>query len=108
MRVVLDQAATRQRHLPEIQELIRQSALPAPVKERSGAVFESLAAAEAAVHGISINEVPVSYTHLKVIGGYLEGVKDGERLRRSCRAAAEAGKPVLILKACLLYTSRCV
>lgn len=33
------------------------------------------------------------------IGGYLEGVKDGERLRRSCRAAAEAGKPVLILKA---------
>lgn len=57
VRVVLDQAATRQRHLPEIQELIRQSALPAPVKERSGAVFESLAAAEAAVHGISINEV---------------------------------------------------
>lgn len=37
--------------------------------------------------------------HVKVIGGYLEGVKDGERLRRSCRAAAEAGKPVLILKA---------
>ncbi len=37
--------------------------------------------------------------HVKVIGGYLEGVKDGERLRRSCRAAAEAGKPVLVLKA---------
>ena len=36
---------------------------------------------------------------VRVIGGYLEGAKDGERLRRSCRAAAGAGKPVLILKA---------
>lgn len=36
---------------------------------------------------------------VKVIGGYLEGVGDGERLRRSCRAAARQGKPVLILKA---------
>lgn len=34
-----------------------------------------------------------------VIGGYLEGVRDGAALRRACRAAAEAGKPVLILKA---------
>lgn len=34
-----------------------------------------------------------------VIGGYLEGIRDGAALRRSCRAAAEAGKPVLILKA---------
>jgi len=36
---------------------------------------------------------------VKVIGGYLEGVKDGSKLRRSCQAAAEAGKPLLILKA---------
>ncbi len=36
---------------------------------------------------------------VKVIGGYLEGVKDGSGFRRSCRAAAEAGKPLLILKA---------
>ncbi len=36
---------------------------------------------------------------VKVIGGYIEGIKNGEKLRLSCRAAAEAGKPVLILKA---------
>jgi len=36
---------------------------------------------------------------LRLIGGYLEGVKDGSKLRRSCQAAAEAGKPLLILKA---------
>ena len=36
---------------------------------------------------------------VKVIGGYLEGARDGERLRRACRAAAEAGKPVILLKA---------
>lgn len=36
---------------------------------------------------------------VKVIGGYLEGVKDGQKFRRACRAAAKAGKPVLLLKA---------
>jgi len=36
---------------------------------------------------------------VRVIGGYLEGVKSGERLRLACRAAAEAGKPVILLKA---------
>ena len=41
----------------------------------------------------------VQEPRVRVIGAYLEGIKDGERLRRSCRAAAEAGKPVLILKA---------
>ncbi|NLA27510.1 MAG: acetate--CoA ligase family protein [Firmicutes bacterium] len=41
----------------------------------------------------------VQEPRVKVIGGYLEGVRDGEGFRRSCRAAADAGKPVLILKA---------
>ncbi len=36
---------------------------------------------------------------VKVIGGYLEGVKDGLKFRRACQAAAESGKPLLILKA---------
>lgn len=41
----------------------------------------------------------VSEPRVGVIGGYLEGVKDGLKFRRSCQAAAEAGKPLLILKA---------
>jgi uncharacterized protein (TIGR00299 family) protein len=57
VQVLTDPAAHRHRRLPEIKELLRQSDLPAPVKENSIAVFESLAAAEAAVHGVSIDEV---------------------------------------------------
>lgn len=55
------------------------------------------------------NEVGIDFTDaieflagdpsVSVIGGYLEGVRDGERLRRSCRAAAGAGKPVVLMKA---------
>lgn len=54
---LLSSMTPRQRHLPEIKEMIRQSDLPAPVKENSAAVFENLAAAEAEVHGVSIDEV---------------------------------------------------
>lgn len=36
---------------------------------------------------------------VKAIGGYLEGVNDGDALRRAFREAAAARKPVLILKA---------
>ena len=34
----------------------------------------------------------------EVIGGYLEGARDGEKLRRVAQAALEIGKPILILK----------
>ncbi|HOA35578.1 MAG: nickel pincer cofactor biosynthesis protein LarC [Dethiobacteria bacterium] len=57
VQVVIEHDSPRQRHLPEIKEMIRQSDLPAPVKENSAAVFENLAAAEAEVHGVSIDEV---------------------------------------------------
>ncbi len=36
---------------------------------------------------------------VQVIGGYLEGVRDGECLRRAFQEAAKAGKPVVLLKA---------
>ena len=46
-----------QRHLAEILGLIEKSSLPQPVKNKSGAIFQSLAEAEAAVHGISVEKV---------------------------------------------------
>ncbi|WP_027718195.1 acetate--CoA ligase family protein [Desulfovirgula thermocuniculi] len=36
---------------------------------------------------------------IRVIGGYLEGAKDGWKLRRVAEEAAEAKKPILIMKA---------
>ena len=36
---------------------------------------------------------------VKVVGGYLEGLKEGPKFLRVCRAAAKAGKPLLLLKA---------
>lgn len=57
VQVLVDPGASSRRHLPEIKELLRRSDLPAPVKENSIAVFENLASAEAAVHGLSIDEV---------------------------------------------------
>ncbi|MCJ7806870.1 MAG: nickel pincer cofactor biosynthesis protein LarC [Clostridia bacterium] len=45
------------RHLPDILRLIDQSDLPGPVCEKSSAIFESLAEAEAAVHGIPADRV---------------------------------------------------
>ena len=35
----------------------------------------------------------------KVIALYLEGVRDGEKIRRALKAARDAGKPVIVLKA---------
>lgn len=55
--VLVDHAAETHRHLPEITGLIRESALPEQVKEKSIAVFENLARAEAAVHGIAVDQV---------------------------------------------------
>ncbi|MGD1853725.1 MAG: nickel pincer cofactor biosynthesis protein LarC [Leptolyngbyaceae cyanobacterium] len=45
------------RHLPEIETLIQQANLPAQVATWSLAIFRELAAAEAAVHGISADQV---------------------------------------------------
>ncbi|MFM7580368.1 MAG: LarC family nickel insertion protein, partial [Microcystaceae cyanobacterium] len=45
------------RHLPEIQGLIQQAAIPSRVKEWSLAVFQRLAIAEGAVHGIAPEQV---------------------------------------------------
>lgn len=45
------------RHLHHIREIIRQSSLPHSVQEQAIAVFTRLAAAEASVHGSTIEEV---------------------------------------------------
>lgn len=57
LRVVLEESSSEQRHLSEIKELIHRSILPEPVKEKSSAIFDNLAAAEAAVHGVPIEDV---------------------------------------------------
>ncbi|MGD1953620.1 MAG: nickel pincer cofactor biosynthesis protein LarC [Leptolyngbyaceae cyanobacterium] len=53
----LSNAVHGHRHLPEIETLIRQAHLPERVVEWSLAIFRELAAAEAAVHGISPDQV---------------------------------------------------
>ncbi|MCB9149452.1 MAG: nickel pincer cofactor biosynthesis protein LarC [Caldilineaceae bacterium] len=45
------------RHLHHIRQIITAANLPRVVKERSVAVFQRLAAAEAAIHGVSIDEI---------------------------------------------------
>jgi len=48
---------TPARHLPEIENLIKQANLPQKVQEWSLAVFQQLAIAEGAVHGIAPEKV---------------------------------------------------
>lgn len=48
---------TQHRHLHDIRQLIEATALPAAVKARAIGVFTRLADAEAAVHGMSVEEV---------------------------------------------------
>ncbi len=55
--VKLDDSAPAARHLSDILELIDKSDLPRPVQKNSSAIFNRLAEAEAAVHGISVNKV---------------------------------------------------
>jgi pyridinium-3,5-bisthiocarboxylic acid mononucleotide nickel chelatase len=58
------------RHLPDILEIVDEARVPAPVKEGAAAVFEKLAEAEAAVHGI-----PVSRVHFHEVGA-LDSILD--------------------------------
>ncbi|GAB4365284.1 MAG: nickel pincer cofactor biosynthesis protein LarC [Elainellaceae cyanobacterium] len=52
-----DHPTQSSRHLPEIERLIRAAQLPARVEAWSLAIFQRLAAAEGAVHGISPDQV---------------------------------------------------
>ncbi len=45
------------RHLSDITKIIRQAQFPAPVEQNCLAIFQNLAAAEAAVHGTDIEKV---------------------------------------------------
>ncbi len=47
----------KHRHLPHIVKMIEAAALPEPVKQNAIKVFETLGAAEASVHGTSIEKV---------------------------------------------------
>lgn len=53
------------RHLPEIEKIIKESALSDLVKERSIAIFNRLAIAEASVHGIELSKV-----HFHEVGAF--------------------------------------
>ena len=55
--VCLDGVETAERHLNEILEILDRADLPRPVGANSRKVFERLAEAEAAVHGISVDQV---------------------------------------------------
>ena len=55
--ITLSNTAHPHRHLPEIEQLIRGANLPTRVVDWSLAIFQELAAAEAAVHGIPAEQV---------------------------------------------------
>ena len=55
--VVAADEAHGHRHLADIEQLLQGSSLDAAIKERSLAVFRRLAGAEAAVHGMSVEQV---------------------------------------------------
>lgn len=57
VNVNLSETSPPSRHLPDIASLIEQAKLPPPVKQGSLDVFQQLATAEAAVHGVSPHEV---------------------------------------------------
>lgn len=52
------------RHLPEIEAVINQSDVPAPIQEKALAIFRHLGQVEANIHGISREQV-----HLHELGG---------------------------------------
>ncbi len=56
-QVIVEKEQKQERHLPQIMKLINDANLPGPVKDRSESIFYSLAEAEAAVHGTTIDQV---------------------------------------------------
>ncbi len=52
------------RHLAEIQQILRQSRLPAPIQDQAAGMFTRLAEVEAGIHG-----QPVDQVHLHEVGG---------------------------------------
>jgi len=52
------------RHLPDIEAIITNSALPNPIQEKSIAIFKRLGEVEARIHGTALDEV-----HLHELGG---------------------------------------
>jgi hypothetical protein len=57
VEVVVEAAQQPHRHLRQVEETLVRADLPAAVRERSLAVFRRLAAAEAEVHGTSVEQV---------------------------------------------------
>ncbi len=57
VRVQYKKKGQPRRGLPQIEKIINKSGLPKPVREKSKAVFEGLARAEARVHGIEPEQV---------------------------------------------------
>jgi len=53
-----------ERHLPEILEIINQSSLPVPIKEKAGAIFQHIGEVEARIHDKKLEEI-----HLHELGG---------------------------------------
>jgi hypothetical protein len=57
VEVVIESAQQPLRHLRQVEDVLARADLPAAVRERSLAVFRRLAAAEAQVHGTSVEQV---------------------------------------------------
>lgn len=55
--VDLDPSPQKHRHLPQILDIIAQSAIPAPAQDNARLVFQKLAEAEAHSHAVSIQKV---------------------------------------------------
>lgn len=62
--VRVDEAAQPHRHLSDVLAIVDGSTLPGAVKARGGEVFRRLAAAEATIHGQSVDQV-----HFHEVGG---------------------------------------
>jgi uncharacterized protein (TIGR00299 family) protein len=53
-----------ERHLPEILEIVKKSALPATIRERAEAIFQHIGKVEAGIHNKSLEQI-----HLHELGG---------------------------------------
>lgn len=52
------------RHLPDIEAIVRAGALPTPIQDRAISIFRRMGTVEAAIHGVTLDEV-----HLHELGG---------------------------------------